>query len=374
MKLLLEQVDQHYQNGTCDSLVEFKIFIEHISRNTDLSSKESEKFWKNYLAFQSPVEFPPVSSKRLSARSSAQDSKSLDIKIPAPLRQYATTSTIVQAAWAVLVARWGNAAEATYGMVLAGRNLDIPGIKRINGPTFMTIPFRVALDESQTPGDLFTQIHKLRTAIKPHQHLGLQNIRRLGPGAANACNFDNLLVVQPKQLSNLDSLFSYRTNTSDHWSRLNAYALMLQCDITDDGFVANASFDPKRVSPEDVNLMLMHVQHIITQFFVRIHGTIADVQLLRTDIMEDDVSIPIIETGVSLIQSCVHEVISSTARKHLPNLAIESWDGRLTYQELEDMSGRLAHRLRFSGVGPEVMVGLMFEKGLFAVIAMVAVM
>lgn len=90
--------------------------------------------------------------------------------------------------------------------------------------------------------------------------------------------------------------------------------------------------------------------------------------------MEDDVSIPIIETGVSLIQSCVHEVISSTARKHLPNLAIESWDGRLTYQELEDMSGRLAHRLRFSGVGPEVMVGLMFEKGLFAVIAMVAVM
>ncbi|KAE9970168.1 Nonribosomal Peptide Synthase (NRPS) [Venturia inaequalis] len=374
MKLLLEQVDQHYHNGSCDSLVNFKIFIDHITRKMALSSKESEEFWTDFLATQSQVAFPPVSSKRQSAGSSTESSKSLDIKIPAPLQQIGTTSTIIQAAWAVLVARWGNAVEATYGMVLAGRNLDIPGIKRINGPTFMTIPFRVLLDDSQTPENFFAQIHKLRTAIKPHQHLGLQNIRRLGPGAANACSFENLLVVQPKQLPNPGSLFSKRTNTSDHWSRLNAYALMLQCDITDDGFLANASFDPNRVSPEDVELMLVNLQHIIEQFSERIHGSIGDIQLLTTDIVEDDLSMPLIETGVNLVRSCVHETISSTARNHLSDPAIESWDGKLTYQELEDATDRLAHHLRISGVGPEVMVGLMFEKGLFAAVAMVAVM
>ncbi|TLD23482.1 nonribosomal peptide synthetase [Venturia nashicola] len=374
MKLLLEQVDQHYRNGKCDRLVSFKIFIEHITNKMAMSSKKSEQFWKNSLATQSQVVFPPVSSKRLSAKSSTEYAKSLDIKIPAPLQNIATTSTIIQAAWAVLVARWGNVAEATYGMVLAGRNLDIPGIKRVNGPTFMTIPFRVLLDDSQTTENLFAQIYKLRTAIKPHQHLGLQNIRRLGPGAANACNFENLLVVQPQQRPNPHSLFSNRTNTSDHWSRLNAYALMLQCDITDDGFIANASFDPNRVSVDDVDLMLVNVQHIVKQFSENATSTIGDIQLLRTEIIEDDLSISLIETGVSLVRSCVHEVISSTAKNYLSNLAIESWDGKLTYQELEDMSDRLAHRLRISGVGPEVMVGLMFEKGLFAIVAMVAVM
>lgn len=371
MKLLLEQVDQYYHIGNCDSLIDFKIFIEHITHKLATSLKESEEFWQNFLRTQSRVAFPPMSSAR---RSSTEHSRVLDIKIPVQLRHVATTSTIIQAAWAILIARWGKVAEATYGMVLAGRNLDIPGIKRINGPTFMTIPFRVSLDDSQTLGNFFAQIHKLRTAIKPHQHLGLQNIRRLGPGAANACSFDNLLVVQPKQRPNPNSLFSNRANSSDHWSRLNAYALMLQCDITDDGFIAKATFDPSRLLSEDVDLMLIDVQHIIRQFSENRYGTISGVQLLRTNIVEDELSVPLIETGVNLAQACVHEVISNTAQKYPSNLAIESWDGKLTYRELEVMSDRLAHRLRVSGVRPEVMVGLLFEKGLFAAVAMVAVM
>jgi non-ribosomal peptide synthetase component F len=83
-------------------------------------------------------------------------------------------STIIQAAWALLIGRHTNASEATYGVVLAGRNLDLPGLKRVNGPTFTTIPMRVVMKAEQNVEDFLAAIHQVREAMKPHQHVGLQ--------------------------------------------------------------------------------------------------------------------------------------------------------------------------------------------------------
>jgi non-ribosomal peptide synthetase component F len=376
MRLLLEQVDQHYRDGTCHALVDFNGFIEHfVVRKKSLLSRESERFWTNHLASTAPEVFPPLSSERLLSSSGADSSASRDVKIPGVLTSMATSSTIIQAAWALLMARTTNTMEATYGMVLAGRNLDVPGIKRINGPTFTTVPMRVIMARQQTTQDLFAAIHQTRTAMKPHQHVGLQNIRCLGAGAARACNFQSLLVVQPKQAKNPDSLFRHRSNTSDHWARLNAYALMLQCDLTEEGFCAQASFDSRRISTREVEVLLRQFEDIVLQFSMRAADASLDaIQLLSATDEEGESSTAILGMEMEKIQSCVHTVISHAAQSRLSDLAVVSWDGELTYRELEDLSDRLACRLRQSNVGPEVMVALMFEKSLWVVVAMMAVM
>jgi non-ribosomal peptide synthetase component F len=46
----------------------------------------------------------------------------------------------------------------------------------------------------------------------------------------------------------------------------------------------------------------------------------------------------------------------------------------MTYNELDQISNRLAYRLRLSHVGPEAIVALMFEKSLWVVVAIMAVM
>lgn len=74
------------------------------------------------------------------------------------------------------------------------------------------------------------------------------------------------------------------------------------------------------------------------------------------------------------IQRCVHDIISEQTRTRPQNVAVQSWDGSLTYSRLDTLSSLLALHLRFLGVGTCVTVPLCFEKSMWAVVALLAVM
>lgn len=74
------------------------------------------------------------------------------------------------------------------------------------------------------------------------------------------------------------------------------------------------------------------------------------------------------------IDSCVHEIILGYAQTAPNSPAVCSWDGSLTFGELENLSSRFAHHLRTIGVKSEVLVPVCFEKSMWAIVAMVSVM
>ncbi|KAL9002482.1 MAG: hypothetical protein Q9188_004583 [Gyalolechia gomerana] len=73
------------------------------------------------------------------------------------------------------------------------------------------------------------------------------------------------------------------------------------------------------------------------------------------------------------VNACVHELVLEHANvsPHAPALC--SWDGNVTYQELEKMSSRLAREFVKAGVGPETLVPVCFRKSFAAVVAMIAI-
>lgn len=74
------------------------------------------------------------------------------------------------------------------------------------------------------------------------------------------------------------------------------------------------------------------------------------------------------------IDACVHEIILAHAQDAPNSSAICSWDGSLTFGELEDLSSRIAHHLWTLGVKPEVLVPVCFEKSMWAIVVMVSIM
>jgi len=366
MRLLFKQVDQFYRDDTFDPLIDFNRFIAQQVR-TD--THKSEQFWSRHLSNSISRPFPCSPSEIYLPK--ADRTLDLHISVPENIRAIATTSTIIQAAWAILISRHTNTAEATFGLVLAGRNSDMPGIKRISGPTFATVPMRVTIDSDSSVVEFFSAIHKERVAMKPHQYIGLQNIRRLGVDIARACNFQNLLVIQPKLERDRDSLFDDRYNTSDHWAKLNAYALMMQCDLEDDGFTARASFDSEVVTENEMQGILQDFENVIRHFSA---SSIAPLRNIHLQSSTTENSLAIWNSGAEEVQSCVHDVIWQNTKDRLSDLAVTSWDGELTYDQLHFMSDQLAWHLRSSMVGPEVKVVLVFEKSLWTVVAMMAVM
>lgn len=70
----------------------------------------------------------------------------------------------------------------------------------------------------------------------------------------------------------------------------------------------------------------------------------------------------------------VHELVFENAKLSPQSPAICSWDGSLTYEQLDRTTSVLADHLVSLGILPEVMIPVCFEKSMFAIIAMITIL
>ena len=71
---------------------------------------------------------------------------------------------------------------------------------------------------------------------------------------------------------------------------------------------------------------------------------------------------------------CLHELFERQAEQTPKRIAVVCGDERVSYRELNDRAGRLAAYLRSCGVGPEVLVGILMERSLDLLVALLGVL
>ncbi|MEZ3181248.1 amino acid adenylation domain-containing protein [Streptomyces pimonensis] len=103
-----------------------------------------------------------------------------------------TLNSVVQGAWALLLALLTGRDDVVFGQTVHGRPAGLPGADRIVGLLMNTVPVRVRIDPSEPLATLFARIQDEQLALAPHQHLGLTEVRRLaglGPLFDTAAGF-----------------------------------------------------------------------------------------------------------------------------------------------------------------------------------------
>ena len=73
-------------------------------------------------------------------------------------------------------------------------------------------------------------------------------------------------------------------------------------------------------------------------------------------------------------EECVHEVFAKNAELYPNAQAICSWDGNMTYDELEECSTRLSYYLMSAGIKPKTIVPLAFEKSTWVIVAILGIL
>ncbi|KAL4894930.1 hypothetical protein BDV59DRAFT_200709 [Aspergillus ambiguus] len=79
-------------------------------------------------------------------------------------------------------------------------------------------------------------------------------------------------------------------------------------------------------------------------------------------------------TVPGMVEECLHEQIDRRAATCPDKIALECWDGRVTYAQLVDYTSRLGNFLIDQGIGPSVFVPCCFDKSLWAAISMLGVL
>ncbi|RXS78971.1 non-ribosomal peptide synthetase, partial [Geobacillus sp. PK12] len=104
-----------------------------------------------------------------------------------------TTSTILQAAWALVLARLAGRTDVVFGSVVSGRPAEVPDVERMVGMFINTVPVRVRLDGARPVLELFQDLQARQAALTEHQYLGLPEIQKAaGTGAV----FDTIVMIE----------------------------------------------------------------------------------------------------------------------------------------------------------------------------------
>ncbi|KAL7902889.1 non-ribosomal peptide synthetase [Trichoderma sp. SZMC 28014] len=368
--LLLNAISSAYEGKTKFLSTPFQAFIRHI-QNIDRGA--ARDFWQaQFKGFRSSP-FPPRPSVQKPRVAAVIDRDIINIQWP---ETDITASTAIRAAWSLVQSSCTGSNDVLFGTIALGRQLPVPGIEQIAGPTIATIPVRISLDPSvQTVGGFLHEVQQQAIDSLPYEQIGLQEIRRVSQESEYACDFSNLLVIQPDGETQLPTKLFEATSDDDAWLRnLSTYPLLIICGLQDQGVSIRFSFDSAIVGIDRVQRMAEQFEHVLRlvcsgeQTHIKLDG----INLTSTQDLEDiwkwNATVP--ET----LDACVHNLIAETIAKHPNSLAVDAWDGKLTYQELDDFSNQVAIQLVRAGIKPNMPVPLLFEKSMWMPVSILGVM
>lgn len=375
LNLIFGRLEKEYQGNPTEELPDFRLFVKYAS---GIDQEAATKFWDNQLRASEAQVFPTLPSVTFEPKSDKSLTHEIN-NLQWPNTDI-TASTAVRAALSILIADYTDSQDVVFGVTSTGRQIAVPGVEQMVGPTIATVPIHVTINNDKNLQQFLVQVQEKSIEITPFEQMGLQRIRKVSANAERACNFQTLLIVQPAEESAKwhSEIFAHETNEEGEEGEyaiqeFETYALTLECHLGDDKVHMKVNFDSNVIGEAQAKRFTEQLEHILRQ--ICSSGGEVKVSEIETiskqdvnDIWNWNSTVP------NTVNRCVHELISDTARRQPYEQAVCAWDGDWTYNELDSLSTKLAHYLISLGVNSQHILPLLFEKSKWTPIAMLGVM
>lgn len=358
------------------SAAPFRDYLDWITRQ---DGEAARRWWAGRLSgFDTPMRLADAAGTaevRASEDRWGEVSECLDPDADLRLRSFAaarglTLNTVVQAAWALVVARHLRRRDVLYGMVVSGRPADLSGVEDIVGLFINTLPCRVPVDPARPASDFLKSVQVEIAEMQARAFLSLAELQRLSDVPAGVAPFDALLVVQalpaggemPGELTIAAEPVSARTD----------YPLTVIVEVA--GQTALRFIHDRSIlggaRTQALAKALRAALEALPEAAERPVGAwaaLAEDERLR--VISQFGSGPTPLEHVALV-----DLVAARAAER-PDASALVLEGRTrTYGELEANANRLANWLRAEGIGPERVVALYMHRSFELVEAMLAVM
>ncbi|KAH1856312.1 Nonribosomal peptide synthetase 1, partial [Aspergillus fumigatus] len=369
--LVLRRVEEVYTNSTASArTVPYSLFINYL---LERSMADSDEYWKSQLANLSCSPFPQsrnplpdsvrVGNRHHSSMKISRAASGVDLTIP----------ELIRAAWAIVVSAHTGSSDVCFGETLMGRNIDLAGVTDIAGPVLTTVPTRIQVDNELPITQYLENMHHLTTTMLPHQHSGLQQIRKLNSDTASACEFQNLLVIQTGegQLNKALWVAEPIQTSGDFFT----HPLVVECKV-----------DTSEVSitmhHDEIVLNSWQTEKLIGQFSFVLEQLLSINKGETRKLSELEIFSPLDSKEVALwnkrhpeaVEKCAHDIISERCSTHPDAPAVCAWDGEVSYKEMYTLASSFASYLACRGVGPETLVPICLDKSLWAIITILGIL
>ncbi|MEU4341616.1 amino acid adenylation domain-containing protein [Nocardia sp. NPDC023852] len=284
----------------------------------------------------------------------------------------ATVNTLVQAAWAMLLAMLTGRTDVVFGGTVSGRPPELAGVEEMIGLFINTLPVRVRLDPTEKVVDLLTRLQSEQARLMDHQHVGLAAIHQ-AVGLAEL--FDTLTVfesypIDREALSQALDIAGMRvldvevTDAAPY--PLNLMVIPLHGPDGQDTLQITVKYLADQLAPEAARSLLDRFVRLLTQLADNPRALVS--QLQYCDDAERAALLPA-RGPQSVPPRTLPEILTDGARIDSDAIAVTAGELTMSYRELDAWSNRFARVLLRRGVGREVFVVLALTRSLESVVA-----
>lgn len=363
--ILMEQLEALYNGATIHSAPGYNRFIQHI---TEVDPEECKAFWKKQLGQGTPNSFPQLPSATYQPTPDFEVTRSLEISRNAS--NGFILSTILRAAWGIVTSRYMGSEDVSFAATNSGRNADVQDIEDIVGPTITTVPIQLQLNSTTSVEEFLAAVQKQSTEMIPFEHAGLQNIYAM---TGEKQNLKNLFVIQPSMGDAphgtiLSEILDKNLNRGFH-----TYAAVVECMVVSENKIeVELQFDHKALPEASARIVLDQFEHVVSQLIDASPSTLLrDINLVTPTHVQKMVEWNNL-VDIQDVEDCVHNIFRQQVDSRPDATAVTSWDGELTYKQLDELTDKLASFLVAMGVKPEYLTPMCFDKSVYTVVAMMA--
>ncbi|KAJ1918552.1 hypothetical protein IWQ60_007464, partial [Tieghemiomyces parasiticus] len=195
--IVLGEVLEHYHGIEPRPRTQFHDFIACAVQG---SPEEEATFWHAYLSdvrLDGPLKFPVPPSDKDSNVNFVHHTFNIDLpRIQSfCVETGVTINSLLRALWALTLSRYtGHTDEVTFGVLMSGRNLSVPGIDGMVGMCINTLPFRARIPKDRDLLTFIQQVHQSSGVLTAHEQGSLVDIKRWAQIPVDATLFDSLVI------------------------------------------------------------------------------------------------------------------------------------------------------------------------------------
>lgn len=356
-------------------------FRDHIRWLQQRDLAPDERFWREYLANLSQstdyitdrIRPPHDVSQPGFAKEHVEFSEELTDQVEHFAKSHnLTVNTLVQAAWALLLARYSDRSDIVFGAARVARGSSSAGTAPFVGVPMNTVPIRIKVTAETPLLAWLCQIREQWITLRDFEHTPTDKIWEWSGLPAGMPPYDNVLIYENRVFA--DSM----RRLGGNWQRRS----ITRTQRTDSPMtlVANGRprmfleivYDQSKFSRTLVSGMTRHLHALFESFLAHPESPLADLNMLTES--DERLRSEVNQTAIDYPRDIgVHRLFEQQAARIPDHPAFDSPSGTATYGEVNRRANQLAAFLRAKGVGPEDFVAVCMQRSPEAVLAVLGV-
>ncbi|BCA53908.1 hypothetical protein W02_10480 [Nitrospira sp. KM1] len=332
----------------------------------------AERFWRNELAgfaAPTPLGIERVDPDQSGAGASVGDvfmelSPDVSVRLKELAQRYQITpNTFLQGAWALLLSRYSGDEQILFGVTVAGRPTELPGIEGIIGLFINTLPLRLTVSPQASLMGWLKHVLAENYRIRQYEYAPLVSIQQWSEIPPGQSLFRSLMVFEnaPKD-ARLGEERADRTVSYDQ-DRVHTNYPMTVVGYPGDTMGVRLSYDRRLFDHAAVECMAGHLKTLLEAMAANPEAPLHSLPMLGDREIH------------RMLEEWNHEpepwaeaqfpaLFEAQVVKTPMALAVQCGDQTLTYNGLNRAANRIAHSLLGAGIRTDSIVAVFDERGL----------